>query len=365
MTRLGISIYPEHSTKERDIEYIRLAGKYGFKRIFTCLLSVGKKTRLELVNEFKDLIDVAHEEGMEVILDVNPRVFNDLNVSYDDLTLFNEIHADGIRLDEGFDGVKESLMTYNEYGLKIEINASAGNGYLDNIMTNCPNRDKIITSHNFYPQRYTGLSLEHFNNCNKVMKKYGLHTAAFVSSNNKNTFGPWPVKEGLCTLEMHRDLPIDLQVRHLFATRVIDDIIIGNAYASEEELKSCAQITPGLLTFGIELDKELTPVEYEILYYKPNHANRGDVSEYMARSSAPRATYAEESIPKANAINMKRGDVVILNDEYSRYKGELHIVLKDMPNDGRKNVIGHIPKEELFLLDYIEPRMMFAFKNKM
>ena len=363
MTRLGISIYPEHSTKERDIEYIRLAGKYGFKRVFTCLLSIGKKTRSELVDEFKELIDVAHEEGMEVILDVNPGVFKELNVSYDDLALFNEIHADGIRLDEGFDGLKESLMTYNEYGLKIEINASSGNGYLDNVMTNFPNRDKIITCHNFYPQRYTGLSLEHFNNCNKAMKEYALHTAAFVSSNNKNTFGPWPVKEGLCTLEIHRDLPIDLQVRHLFATRMIDDVIIGNAYASEEELKSCSKITPGLLTFGIELYKELTPVEHDILYYKQNHANRGDASEYMARSSAPRAKYIEESIPKSNAIDMKRGDVVILNDEYSRYKGDLHIVLKDMPNDGRKNVIGHIPKEELFLLDYMEPRMIFTFKK--
>ena len=36
MAGLGISIYPEHSTKERDLAYIHLAGKYGFRRIFTC-----------------------------------------------------------------------------------------------------------------------------------------------------------------------------------------------------------------------------------------------------------------------------------------------------------------------------------------
>ena len=52
MARLGISIYPEHSTKEKDIEYIRLAGKYGFKRVFTCLLSIGKKT---CKNSFKSI----------------------------------------------------------------------------------------------------------------------------------------------------------------------------------------------------------------------------------------------------------------------------------------------------------------------
>ncbi len=77
------------------------------------------------------------------------------------------------------------------------------------------------------------------------------------------------------------------------------------------------------------------------------------MSEYMARSTMPRVTYAKESVPPKNTRDLKRGDVVIVNDEYSRYKGELHIVLKDMPNDGRKNVIGHIPEDENMLLDYI------------
>ena len=49
MGRLGISIYPEHSTLERDMEYISLAAKYNFKRIFTCLLSVEGKTKEEIV----------------------------------------------------------------------------------------------------------------------------------------------------------------------------------------------------------------------------------------------------------------------------------------------------------------------------
>ena len=40
MARLGISIYPEYSTEEQDIAYIRKAGKMGYRRIFTCLLSV-------------------------------------------------------------------------------------------------------------------------------------------------------------------------------------------------------------------------------------------------------------------------------------------------------------------------------------
>ena len=90
---------------------------------------------------------------------------------------------------------------------------------------------------------------------------------------------------------------------------------------------------------------------------------RGDLSEYMIRSTWPRVTYADEPLPAANTRDLKRGDVVILNEGYSKYKGELHIVLKDMPNDGRKNVIGRLPDYEHVLLDYIEPWKVFAFRE--
>ena len=39
MRKLGISIYPEKSTKERILKYIDEAYEAGFSRIFSCLLS--------------------------------------------------------------------------------------------------------------------------------------------------------------------------------------------------------------------------------------------------------------------------------------------------------------------------------------
>ena len=48
MHKLGSSLYPEHSTKEKDWAYMELAAKYGFSRIFTCLLSV-TETREEFI----------------------------------------------------------------------------------------------------------------------------------------------------------------------------------------------------------------------------------------------------------------------------------------------------------------------------
>ncbi|MCF0258446.1 MAG: DUF871 domain-containing protein [Erysipelotrichaceae bacterium] len=359
MKRLGISIYPEHSTLEKDLAYIDLAGKYGFKRVFSCLLSVDKPKE-EIKKEFAAIMYKAHEYGMEVIFDVSPAVFDKLGISTDDLSFFEDIQADGIRLDEAFDGMKEAAMTYNPQNLIIEMNASAPNKALDNICSYHPKMSKLQTCHNFYPQRYTGLSYDLFKKLSARIQKLGLPVAAFVSSQQPDTYGPWPVNEGLSTLEIHRDLPAETAARHLFATGLVDDVLVANCYASEEELAALAALDPDVLTFRIELEKELTDVEEAILY-DYSHVVRGDFSDYMARSTMPRITYASSSIPAANTHDLKRGDVVILNDGYDRYKGELHIVLKDMPNDGRKNVIGHLPKADHLLLEFIEPHIPFKF----
>ena len=52
MARIGISIYPEHTTPERDRAYMEMAAKYGCSRIFSCLLSV-TKSREEIGKEFR------------------------------------------------------------------------------------------------------------------------------------------------------------------------------------------------------------------------------------------------------------------------------------------------------------------------
>ena len=360
MGKLGISIYPEHSTPEKDKQYISMASKYGFTRIFTCLLSVDNKSTDEIKSEFKDIIDHAHNCGMEVILDVAPFVFERLGISYSDLSFFSQVGADGIRLDEGFDGLKEAIMTYNPYNLKIEINSSFGNKYLENIISHHPRNGGLVACFNFYPQKYTGISFEHFEKCAKDVKALNITNAVFISSNEPNTYGPWEVNEGLCTLEMHRELPIDVQARHIFATELVDDVIVANAYASEQELKQISTCKPGMLAFKIDFEYNILEVERKIIY-DHIHFVRGDVSEYMVRSTQPRITFKDESIKPQNTRDLKRGDVVVVNDLYKRYKGELHIVLKDMDNDGRKNVVGRVPENEMILLDYLKPWRTFSF----
>lgn len=362
MGRLGVSIYPEHSTPEQDKAYLKLASSYGFTRVFTCLLSV-KKPAEEIKKDFYDVNAYAKSLGMDVIVDVAPAVFKELGISYDDLSFFKEIGASGFRLDEGFDGSVEAKMTYNPQNLKVEINASSDSPYIDLVMFNQPNREQLIACHNFYPQKYTGLGFELFKKACRKLRGYNISIAVFVSSNAKGSYGPWPVSEGLCTLEMHRGLPIDAQARHLFATGLVDDVIIANAYATEEELASLSKIQRGLLTLGLDLDEGVSDIEKEIIF-EFNHHVRADMSEYMARSTMCRIAYAKADIPAHNTRDLRRGDVVILNNGYGHYKGELHIVLQDMPNNGFKNVVGTLPAYELCMLDYVQPNVKFAFKKE-
>ena len=362
MRRLGISVYPNKDNIQEVVDYIHLAGKYGFKRIFTCLISAAERPLDKVIEEFKIVLKAANEEGMEVIADLDPTVFNKLNASITDLKVFKEMGVSGIRLDAGFSGYEESIMSYNKYGLKIELNVSNGNKYLENILSYSANKENIYGCHNFYPHVYTGLSYEHFIKTSKQYKEQGIRTAAFVNSTTA-THGPWPVSEGLCTLEQHRELPIVVQAKHLFATNLIDDVLIANAFASEEELKALSELNKSMITLNAEVYEETSELEEKIIF-EEHHFNRGDVSEYMIRSTQSRVKYKGEKFPPKNTRDIKRGDILIDSDLYTRYAGELQVALKDMKNSGKTSVVGRIAEDEIFLLDYIEPWMSFGFTKK-
>ena len=362
MGKLGISIYQEKSTEQEIFDYIDRAAKHGFSRIFSCLLSV-EESREEIVRKFKATNDYAKSKGFEIIVDVSPRVFENLGISYKDLSFFREIGADGLRLDMGFTGSEESLMTFNPEGLKIEINMSNNTRYIDTIMDYMPNKENLIACHNFYPHNYSGLNFDHFMRCTENFTKYGLRTAAFITSQNENTFGPWPVTDGLPTLELHRNLPMDVQAKHFIALGNINDIIISNCYPTEEELEAIGSMRKDMVAFDVVLNENTPEIERKILF-EEMHFNRGDVSDNFLRSTQSRVKYKGHNFTLFNAPEIiKRGDVIIESSEYGHYAGEVQIALSDMVNSGKSNVVGHIREEEVFILDYIKPWQKFSFKE--
>lgn len=358
MRRLGVSIYPEKSTVNEILSYLEAASKIGAKRIFSCLLSVPKDTQ-QIKKDFLDIHRAAHKLGYEILLDVNPQVFRELGISYQDLSFFHEIEADGIRLDQGFGGAVESAMTYNKYGLQIELNLSNATHMLDTVMDFMPDKYHLLTCHNFYPHKFSGLTLDFLEKCSLKAKTYGLRTAAFISC--QNGFGPWPTTEGLPTLEMHRNWPIAVQLKHFVALNYIDDIIISNCFPSPSELASLAKVDLQVVNFNLPCVEDLPEIAQKIIFGEL-HSKRGDVPAHMIRSSIGRIKYEKENIPLFNAPDiLKRGDVVLESSLYQTYSGEVQIVLENMPNSGCSNVVGHLSDEEMIIVDGLKAWQRFRF----
>lgn len=360
---LGIALYPDKTNLKDDQDYLLKAKKYGYQRVFMSMLQIDKDDPKKSIRRLKESIAFANELNMEVTLDIHPMVFQYLKMKEDDLSYFSQLGVKTIRLDSGYDGKVEAMMTHNPYHINIEVNMSNETNYLDLIHSYHPYRQALTGSHNFYPQRYTGLSLEAFKRCSQKFIKYHISSAAFLTSQHASV-SPWPISEGLCTLEMHRDLPIDVQSRHMKMLGMVDDWFIGNAYASDEELKAVSEIYQSQIDIlHIKLFEDVTELEKEMLL-KYHQIYRGDASEYVIRSSKNRERYYKQDLPAHGKSDIHRGDILILNEDYGQYKAEVQISLMNRPYDPRINVVGHILEEEMILIDCLKPFQSFQFQIK-
>ena len=329
---------------------------------------------------FKDFMKKAHELGFEVAADTNPAVFDIIGASPDNLKPFADLGLDIIRLDGNFGTQGDIQITRNPYNIKVEFNASMDAG-VELLINQGGNKDQMIMCHNFFPERYTGLDFDLFQEYNRYWKELNLHTAAFVSSNNDNTIGPWQVFCGLPTVEIMRGLPIDLQARYLLATGDVDDILIGNYPATEAELEALSKLNYQALEIKVEEVEGLTENEKLVMYEFGPHWDRYDHSSFMLRSSFPRIKFKEKKsvqdlYTESESMNKElesqsipyrdpgkkvftRGDVLVVNDNLAHYRGELEIVLTEIPDDGERNLVATIRPEELMLLDFIKPGQHF------
>lgn len=394
MAHLGISVYPDICPLEEIKEYFALASKYGVTRCFSSMFSV-EGSKEEVLAYFKELIQAAHEYGIQVSLDVNPMCFEKMGATCEDLSVFKSIDVDILRMDLSFGLEKDIALINNPYNIGIELNAAIidPKPYVDAGV----DPKKLCLCHNFFPQQYTGMRFDLFNEVNAKIKSVSkdISVGAFISSNAKNTHGVWGAVKGLPTVEALRLLPIDLQARLLLATGDVDDVLIGNAYASEEEFKALRDvlkqkdlqkeaesnaflkmfleygiIDPSSMTIAkirVEEEEGISADEKYLLYdFFPHYM--GDGSEWMMHSRMSRGVYSQEDhhiVPRKYAEpQFHRGDILVVNDSYKHYCGEVQIALDDMENDGIRNCIGHIRGDELKMLEQLKAPCIVEFLKK-
>lgn len=382
MPTLGVSVYPDIRPLDEISAYLKLAAKHGFTRVFTSMFSV-EGTPEEVLAYFRNLDAAAHDVGMRVSLDINPDCMARLGASPADLSVFADIKADILRMDGAYGEDDNVTMLQNPYGMQIEYNASAlVPSAIESLVARGVDKDRILACHNFYPQRYTGFRWDKFCEVNERLSKLGICIGAFVASQAPGTHGVWDATCGLPTVERLRDYTADLQAR-LLAAAGTTDIFFGNAYASEAELAAVAEaLAPASPTFASPereeavkgfgwfdyqqlLDKvhrvrieplyDLTPVEREILFGFFPHLDMGDSSEWIWRTRIPRMFFQNETIAprRYDAAEFPVGSVVMVNDNYKHYAGEVQVVLRPIVNDGTRNLVARIDSQEMTQFDLI------------
>ncbi len=388
--RLGISIYPEIAGKDNTLEYINIASKNGFKRIFANLLDFhdtidGRKK----LNDLKECLTLAKKRGMEVIVDVSPHAYKMLEIKPTEYNFFYDLGATGIRLDEDFDGDVEAELSQS---IIVELNASTGTNTMDKTIKKGGKTQNLIACHNFYPMRWTGLKYSRFLELSKWYYDRKIKVAAFITlPEQQNGIGPWNVNDGMPTIEEHRNATLSEQIRHFLATDIISDIIVSQQGVTLKQFK----IIKKLIDFEQEQLTIKDKKKYEIsdeafdhiqknyskkrdlifelieaegvsemekdITYKFPHVPRTDVNSYFMRSSWPRVVFNRKKIKqrKHNSDTFVPGDVVILNEQYNRYMCELHIITKELPNDGKRNFVGRIKDFDHILFDFATPTRNF------
>ena len=383
MVRLGVSVYPEQETLKDIDTYLATASKYGFTKVFTSMFSV-EGTKEEIISYFKNFTKIAHKYNMEVSGDCNGDFFKKMEATETDLSVFKEMGIDTIRMDFSFNDKRDAVLINNKDGIKIEMSTAFIN-IIEAAIANGADTHNLFTCHNFYPEKYTAPSLEAINQLNNYWHSKGIPVAIFISSLVEGSHGPWPVSDGLPTIEEHRNWPIEVQLKHCLALDNIDEILIGNAFASEKEFEAIDKVmkeafihiplNPSFgsmadfiphgdikrIPFSIKLEEGITDLEKEILFQFSTHSDMGDCLNYMLRSRWTRVIYKGIPVRPCNKTHYTRGDVVIVNDNLAHYRAEIQIVLKDIPVDGQRNLLGHISEEEICFLDSIKGGDVFSF----
>ncbi|WP_407535881.1 phospho-sugar glycosidase domain-containing protein [Cetobacterium somerae] len=118
-----------------------------------------------------------------------------------------------------------------------------------------------------------------------------------------------------------------------------------------------------MLELECEVYDGVGSVEKDIIE-KELHYQRGDVGEYVVRSTQSRVKYKGTHFELFNPVDIKKGDVLIESSLYGQYAGELHIARKDMKNSGKTSVVGKIDPNYMGLLDSIKPWQKFKIKIK-
>lgn len=297
-------------------------------------------TSLHIMEEFsadyekraKSLMEKIHMSGKKAMVDISSRGLEALG--YHSLEQFaKETGVYMIRCDFGIR--EEEMLRAAEY-CALAVNASTLDYQFAARLRQAG--AEVWAVHNFYPRPETGLDEEFFIERNLRLRELGIKTAAFITGDSRKR---GPLKEGLSTLEKHRNLPPYLQYLQMAENYQMDMVLVGDPGLSEEQWKLIMRKKQeNVISVPAELDEK-----YQSLYGKV-WTIREDSPKWIARLNESRAYAAiGKKITAENCVERVAGSITIDNEKYLRYSGEIQVVRENLKADERVNVIGKVQTE--------------------
>ena len=312
-------------------ELMRAARGLGYSEYF-----MGIGFLLETSDPSKDMEEMASFNsealslGYYAFTDINPDILRGLGASPSNLEPLRRLGFSGVRLDYGFD-VDETAAIVREaarLGMWAELNASTTTEeFLAELAKKVP-LSNVKASHDFYPLAGSGLTLGQLVEKSLKFKRLGVEVAAFIGSSEMRYRN---------TVEDLRQWPVGRAAEALFATGVVDRVIIGDPLPPEQDLRDVAEVASR---------------DYVKLLARLYPSACGDVAEALSkavlgdlrRRSHGIYAYAEmrNSLRPTCEVRRFRGSVVVSVDP--RYL-EVWVMTSDAPAAKGQSVVGELASD--------------------
>lgn len=357
MKKLGVSIFfGLGQTERQNIAYLELVRSCGYTELFTSL-HIPETDPLVMATEARRVLFKAAEMGFAVTADISSNSWELFGFRPSEMKKFG-IHQ--LRIDFGLSPQKIRELA-DLTGLDIQVNASTTSAAgLADLLAAGIGVDNLSAGHNYYPRPETGLSYDLFVHRSALFASAGISLSAFIPC---HTHARGPIYAGLPTLESHRYMNPLQSAKQLLASGLLDSLFFSDPLVSEQDLWEVRQL-PSKLPEPLQLQVKFIDGHQRLIpiILGSEHTNRVDASAWVVRSQQSRNLFPFDIVPQS-ATTRPRGSVTIDNINYGRYMGELQIVLREMPADGRVNVIGSIAEEDLCFLDCLIPGRTFCLRE--
>ncbi|PEF76101.1 cell surface protein [Bacillus pseudomycoides] len=351
---IGVSIYLSKDRIEEQEKWLKTVSEYGFTSIFTSL-----HIPEDDPTTYKELIQIlgkqAEKYEMELMVDVSPNSLHHLGLMYENVEQLLDWGITGLRIDYGIDPKQIARISHK---MKIALNASTiTESFWNALLEESVRVDCVEAWHNFYPRPETGLAKSFLQKQNQFLRECGIKTMAFIPGDGEKR---GPLYEGLPTLEKHRYMrPLEAYLE-LVEDCFVDKVLIGDISGSLQRVQEITSANKGIIPIRY---KPLISEREVLETVERVHTNRLDPARDVIRSVESREGHTV-ILPAMNTVQRKIGSITIDNELYGRYAGEIQIVINDLSENEKVNVIGTVFEEDLSLLSYVNAGKKFELISK-